>query len=242
MSHVLNPTRRNGLRQNEIERKYAKAYESTYMTEQLAKLVVCVSHQTQQLRSRTPTCPVQFPSVSASESHSSSLVRWPKPSKIPRPSTCPVHRTCQREQLLLAVRKTKLQSQSQPSNKRDLRLGSTTAENFTVARTQMITDAKQLNRNESDILVSSSLGLTYFDIHERVERVECDVPLNVFWTYFERTLNVLWTYFERTAVWKPSALETSTPLTWQTTRRFTWAPWQSLADTSRYWESRCWQR
>jgi len=42
----------NGLRQNEIERKYAKAYESTYMTEQLAKLVVCVSHQTQQLRSR----------------------------------------------------------------------------------------------------------------------------------------------------------------------------------------------
>ena len=191
MSHVLNPTRRNGLRQNEIERKYAKAYESTYMTEQLAKLVVCVSHQTQQLRSRTPTCPVQFPSVSASESHSSSLVRWPKPSKIPRPSTCPVHRTCQREQLLLAVRKTKLQSQSQPSNKRDLRLGSTTAENFTVARTQMITDAKQLNRNESDILVSSSLGLTYFDIHERVERVECDVPLNVFWTYFERTLNVL---------------------------------------------------
>jgi hypothetical protein len=44
----------------------------------------------------------------------------------------------------------------------------------------MITDAKQLNRNESDILVSSSLGLTYFDIHEQVERVKCDVPLNVF--------------------------------------------------------------
>lgn len=78
----------------------------------------------------------------------------------------------------MAVRKTKLQSQ--PSNKRDLRLVSTTAENFTVARTQMITDAKQLNRNESDILVSSSLGLTYFDIHEQVERVKCDVPLNVF--------------------------------------------------------------
>eukprot|EP00434_Breviolum_minutum_P008755 symbB.v1.2.007716.t3/scaffold479.1/size198797/8 len=42
----------NGLRQNEIERKYAKAYESTYMTEQLAKLVVCISHQTQQLRTK----------------------------------------------------------------------------------------------------------------------------------------------------------------------------------------------
>ncbi|CAL1167597.1 unnamed protein product, partial [Cladocopium goreaui] len=68
----------NGLRQNEIERKYAKAYESTYMTEQLAKLVVCVSHQTQQLRSR----------------------------------------------------KTKLQSQSQPSNKRDLSLETFSFGNF----------------------------------------------------------------------------------------------------------------
>lgn len=52
-------TLRNGLRQNEIERKYAKAYESTYMTEQLAKLVVCISHQTQQLRTKKLGCVLQ---------------------------------------------------------------------------------------------------------------------------------------------------------------------------------------
>ena len=36
---------RNGLKENEAHRRYAKAYESTYMTEQLAKLVMCVSTQ-----------------------------------------------------------------------------------------------------------------------------------------------------------------------------------------------------
>ena len=63
-----------------------------------------------------------------------------------------------------------------------LRTGSSPHRHFYTLHfyTQMITDAKQLNRNESDILVSSSLGLTYFDIHEQVERVKCDVPLNVF--------------------------------------------------------------
>lgn len=30
---------RNGLKENEVQRRYAKAYESSYMTEQLAKLV-----------------------------------------------------------------------------------------------------------------------------------------------------------------------------------------------------------
>lgn len=40
----------NGLKENEIQRKYAKAYESNYMMEKLAKLVVCVSRETQSLR------------------------------------------------------------------------------------------------------------------------------------------------------------------------------------------------
>jgi len=43
----------NGLKENEVHRRYAKAYESNYMTEQLAKLVMTVSTQVQKLRSRT---------------------------------------------------------------------------------------------------------------------------------------------------------------------------------------------
>lgn len=43
----------NGLRENELQRRYAKAYESSYMTEQLAKLVMTVSTQVEKLRSRT---------------------------------------------------------------------------------------------------------------------------------------------------------------------------------------------
>lgn len=43
----------NGLKENEVQRRYAKAYESNYMTEQLAKLVMTVSTQVQKLRSRT---------------------------------------------------------------------------------------------------------------------------------------------------------------------------------------------
>lgn len=43
----------NGLKENEVQRRYAKAYESSYMTEQLAKLVMTVSSQVQKLRSRT---------------------------------------------------------------------------------------------------------------------------------------------------------------------------------------------
>lgn len=43
---------RNGLRENELQRRYAKAYESSYMTEQLAKLVMTVSTQVEKLRSR----------------------------------------------------------------------------------------------------------------------------------------------------------------------------------------------
>ena len=46
---------RNGLKENEVQRRYAKAYESNYMTEQLAKLVMTVSTQVQKLRSRTPS-------------------------------------------------------------------------------------------------------------------------------------------------------------------------------------------
>jgi len=42
----------NGLKETETQRKYAKAYETSYMTEQLAKLVVCVASQTQMMRSR----------------------------------------------------------------------------------------------------------------------------------------------------------------------------------------------
>ena len=44
---------RNGLKDNEVQRRYAKAYESSYMTEQLAKLVMTVSTQVQKLRSRS---------------------------------------------------------------------------------------------------------------------------------------------------------------------------------------------
>ncbi|CAJ1363517.1 unnamed protein product [Effrenium voratum] len=47
----------NGLKENEAHRRYAKAYESTYMTEQLAKLVMCVSTQVQKMRSRTSVLP-----------------------------------------------------------------------------------------------------------------------------------------------------------------------------------------
>jgi len=43
----------NGLKENEVQRRYAKAYETNYMTEQLAKLVMTVSTQVQKLRSRT---------------------------------------------------------------------------------------------------------------------------------------------------------------------------------------------
>ena len=46
-------TPRNGLKETETQRKYAKAYETSYMTEQLAKLVVCVASQTQMMRART---------------------------------------------------------------------------------------------------------------------------------------------------------------------------------------------
>lgn len=42
----------NGLKETETQRKYAKAYETSYMTEQLAKLVVCVASQTQMMRAR----------------------------------------------------------------------------------------------------------------------------------------------------------------------------------------------
>ncbi|CAK9053157.1 unnamed protein product [Durusdinium trenchii] len=50
----------NGLKENEVQRKYAKAYESNYMTEQLAKLVMTVSTQVQKLRSRTSLPGLQF--------------------------------------------------------------------------------------------------------------------------------------------------------------------------------------
>ncbi|CAJ1433686.1 unnamed protein product [Effrenium voratum] len=43
----------SGLKENEVQRKYAKAFETNYMTEQLAKLVMCVSVQTENLRART---------------------------------------------------------------------------------------------------------------------------------------------------------------------------------------------
>ncbi|CAE7266570.1 unnamed protein product [Symbiodinium natans] len=43
----------NGLKETETQRKYAKAYETSYMTEQLAKLVVCVASQTEMMRART---------------------------------------------------------------------------------------------------------------------------------------------------------------------------------------------
>ena len=46
-------TARNGLKETETQRKYAKAYETSYMTEQLAKLVVCVASQTEMMRART---------------------------------------------------------------------------------------------------------------------------------------------------------------------------------------------
>lgn len=46
---------RSGLKENEVQRKYAKAFETNYMTEQLAKLVMCVSVQTENLRARTGT-------------------------------------------------------------------------------------------------------------------------------------------------------------------------------------------
>ncbi|CAJ1383990.1 unnamed protein product [Effrenium voratum] len=42
----------SGLKENEVQRKYAKAFETNYMTEQLAKLVMCVSVQTENLRAR----------------------------------------------------------------------------------------------------------------------------------------------------------------------------------------------
>ena len=44
---------RNGLKENESHRRYAKAYESSYMTEQLAKLVMVLSSQVQKMRNRT---------------------------------------------------------------------------------------------------------------------------------------------------------------------------------------------
>lgn len=53
---------RNGLKENEVQRRYAKAYESNYMTEQLAKLVMTVSTQVQKLRSRTTKNPSRTPS------------------------------------------------------------------------------------------------------------------------------------------------------------------------------------
>eukprot|EP00913_Durusdinium_trenchii_P001024 g942.t1 len=49
---IFNECARNGLKENEVQRRYAKAYESSYMTEQLAKLVMTVSSQVQKLRSR----------------------------------------------------------------------------------------------------------------------------------------------------------------------------------------------
>lgn len=45
------------MKENEVQRRYAKAYESNYMTEQLAKLVMTVSTQVQKLRSRTTKNP-----------------------------------------------------------------------------------------------------------------------------------------------------------------------------------------
>lgn len=45
------------MKENEVQRRYAKAYESNYMTEQLAKLVMTVSTQVQKLRSRTTKTP-----------------------------------------------------------------------------------------------------------------------------------------------------------------------------------------
>ena len=53
MSVIVVPSPRNGLKETETQRKYAKAYETSYMTEQLAKLVVCVASQTQMMRART---------------------------------------------------------------------------------------------------------------------------------------------------------------------------------------------
>mmetsp|Transcript_54126 Transcript_54126/g.97728 ORF Transcript_54126/g.97728 Transcript_54126/m.97728 type:complete len:885 (+) Transcript_54126:74-2728(+) len=47
----------NGLKENETQRRYAKAYESSYMTEQLAKLVMVLTSQVQKMRSRTSTLP-----------------------------------------------------------------------------------------------------------------------------------------------------------------------------------------
>ncbi|CAE7247732.1 unnamed protein product [Symbiodinium natans] len=40
----------NGLKEQEIHRKYAQAYESNYMTEQLAKLVLCISEKVRKAR------------------------------------------------------------------------------------------------------------------------------------------------------------------------------------------------
>lgn len=60
----------NGLKENEVQRRYAKAYESNYMTEQLAKLVMTVSTQVQKLRSRTALPAIL--GLSSSNSNSSS--------------------------------------------------------------------------------------------------------------------------------------------------------------------------
>ena len=59
---------RNGLKENEVQRRYAKAYETNYMTEQLAKLVMTVSTQVQKLRSRTPNM---------RKHHETSYADWP---------------------------------------------------------------------------------------------------------------------------------------------------------------------
>lgn len=47
----------NGLRENEAHLRNAKAYESNYMTEQLAKLVRCVSQRVAKVRSRATSQP-----------------------------------------------------------------------------------------------------------------------------------------------------------------------------------------
>ncbi|CAE7783342.1 unnamed protein product [Symbiodinium sp. CCMP2456] len=47
----------NGLKENESHRRYAKAYESSYMTEQLAKLVMVLSSQVQKMRNRNSSLP-----------------------------------------------------------------------------------------------------------------------------------------------------------------------------------------
>ena len=142
---------RNGLRQNEIERKYAKAYESTYMTEQLAKLVVCVSHQTQQLRSRRVG---EF-----------RLAKCSTPNSQPCSSQCQGHICSDQDDEVLrqglventalsCSRKTKFQAS--PSNRRDLRLARLT---FSHWKTQLV-NALCRYITEQHIFVFSNLKIS----------------------------------------------------------------------------------